>query len=75
MAQQVRETLKGVLTARRSKDWEEAVPLFDVDRVMKQMFAKMRTSDKLAKAAIEWATHRMKKRRLSVERYCKFGST
>lgn len=67
--QETTAALKGKFTSRRKRDWEEAVPLFAIGKVVKQMFAKMKSSDKLTKAAIEWATHRMRKHCLSIDRY------
>lgn len=66
---EVKAALKGKFTSRRKQDWEEAVPLYAIGRVLEQMFAKMKSSEKLTKAAIEWATKRLKKHCLSVDRY------
>src|SRR5262249_50282474 len=67
----ITSALKGDFTSRRKTDWEEAVPLFAVGQSMEQMFAKLKSDDKLTEAAIEWATHRMRKHCLSVGRYAR----
>jgi len=51
--QSVVEARHGRFTAQRTKDWEDAVLLFEVGRALQQMLAKMKASEKLTKAATE----------------------